>query len=68
MKHVCKNDVMRNLLIYLVVNGGLWILWYFQGAMEPAVGMPWPAFISLFWGMGLLVKAARHYFPCSKGE
>ena len=68
MKHVCCNDITRYFLTFIIVNVGLWALWYFQGAMEPPVGMPWPAYISLFWGMGLLIKAVRHHFPGSKCE
>lgn len=44
---------MWHLPIYLIVNGGLVILWLASGG-----GFPWPLFPIVFWGMGL----ATHYF------
>ncbi len=41
-----------HLVIYVVVNLGLVLIWYFAGD-----GFPWPVFPLVFWGIGL----ASHY-------
>lgn len=44
----------RHLATYLIVNGFLWALWWFtQEKSEMEYEMPWPAWSSLGWGIGL---------------
>jgi hypothetical protein len=45
-----------HLFTYMVVNGGLWLLWYFGNGYERN-GFPWPVFPMVGWGIGL----AFHY-------
>ncbi len=46
-----------HLIIYLIVNAGLWLLWYFTGGRTYGTGIPWPVWSTLGWGIGL----ASHY-------
>ena len=43
-----------HLLIYLLVNAGLWLLWYFTGARTYGTSIPWPAWSTFGWGIGLV--------------
>jgi hypothetical protein len=46
----------RHLAAYIIVNGFLWILWFFTLNHEDArdhMGLPWPAWSCLGWGIGL---------------
>ena len=35
--------------IYIVINVGLWLLWWIT---TPDI-FPWPFFVTLFWGIGI---------------
>lgn len=50
----------RHATTYLFVNAFLWILWYFT-IESYSRGIPWPAFASLGWGIGLLSHYLRVY-------
>lgn len=43
-----------HLVIYLLVNAGLWLLWYFTEGRTYGTGIPWPAWSTLGWGIGLV--------------
>lgn len=43
----------KQLYTYLIINVFLWLLWAFSGSDATAMGFPWPAFVSLGWGIGL---------------
>lgn len=47
----------RHLVTYVIVNGALWLLWYFTGADRYGSSLPWPIWSTLGWGIGL----ASHY-------
>lgn len=55
-----------HLLTYLIVNAGLWIIWYFTGARTYGGFVPWPAWSMFGWGIGLV----SHYISAyvSTGE
>jgi hypothetical protein len=46
-----------HLISYLVVNAGLWGLWFLTDR-NAGHGIPWPSWPALGWGIGL----AFHYF------
>ncbi len=53
-----------HLSTYLVVNLFLWALWYFSGnynAEHENVFLPWPAWVSLGWGIGVLLNFVGVY-------
>lgn len=48
----------RHLATYIIINGFLWLLWYFTaGNGDSYRGLPWPIWSTLGWGIGL----AFHY-------
>ena len=44
----------RHLATYLVINIFLWLIWWFTGEKNNNGGIPWPAWTSAGWGIGLL--------------
>lgn len=57
----------RNLFGYIVINLFLWAVWWFTAGadyFEDMKGIPWPAWVSLGWGMGI----AFHYFRAYHGS
>ena len=47
-----------HLMIYIVINAGLWALWYFTAPDQ----FPWPAFVTIFWGIGVVSHAIGTFF------
>jgi hypothetical protein len=47
-----KRDFIRNLVIFALVNGGLWAIWATNGA---DTGDLWPAFVTGIWAVLLLL-------------
>lgn len=43
-----------HLTTYLIVNGGLWLIWYFTGGRNDGGGLPWPVWGMFGWGIGLV--------------
>ncbi len=46
-----REDFRIHLLIYVLVNGFLWAIWF---TTDRTAGVPWPAFASIGWGIGLV--------------
>lgn len=44
-----REDLLGHIGAYIGVNAGLWSIFALTGA-----GFPWPIFVSLFWGIGLI--------------
>lgn len=44
----------RHLATYVVINVFLWVLWTLTGADRDGSGIPWPAWTTFGWGIGLL--------------
>lgn len=42
-----------HLITYLIINAGLWLIWYLTGARTYGNSIPWPAWSTLGWGIGL---------------
>lgn len=47
-----REDFRIHLLIYVLVNAFLWAIWFTTD--RPGGAVPWPAFASLGWGIGLV--------------
>jgi hypothetical protein len=47
-----RRDFQAHLVSYLVVNAALWGIWLVTGA-----GYVWPAWVTVFWAVGLLLNA-----------
>ena len=55
-----KRDFRTNLLVYLVVNIGLWTIWIVDSVAN-TWGFPWPIFPTVFWGLFVLGQANDTY-------
>jgi serine/threonine protein kinase len=49
-------DFLSHLAVFLGVNSGLWAIWLGSGGTADS-DFPWPAFVTLFWGIGLFFNA-----------
>lgn len=52
----------RHLFTYIIVNGFLWVIWFFTGASAPFKGAPWPLWPMAGWGVGLAFNFYSAYF------
>jgi hypothetical protein len=48
-----RQDFRAHLVVYVVVNGFLWLLW----ALTSSDAFPWPIFVTLGWGIGVVMNA-----------
>ncbi len=53
-----KRKFRRDVILYLLVNAGLWAIWAFNGADTDDL---WPAWVSGIWGVLLLLDAFKAY-------
>ena len=56
-----------HLVTYLVVNAGLWVLWALTNRHHYGE-IPWPAWTTVFWGFGLIMKGITAYGGPSTGQ
>lgn len=57
-----RAEFRKNLYSYLIINGMLWIIWWFTlGKNTGLTGWPWPAWVMLFWGVGILLQYVKAY-------
>lgn len=47
-----RRDFPLQLIPYVAVNVLVWAIWAFTDE-----GFPWPLFLTVFWGLGLLTQA-----------
>lgn len=50
-----------HLTTYLLVNAGLWAIWYFSGGRTYGTGLPWPVWPLFGWGIGLVSHYVSAY-------
>ncbi len=48
-----RSEFKKHALTYLIINLFLWGLWLFGGIKRGDYNFPWPAFVTLGWGIGL---------------
>lgn len=52
----------QNLASYLIINALLWgIWWYTQGRHSRNMDWPWPLWVMIFWGMGVIFNYLDAY-------
>lgn len=51
----------KHLSTYLIVNAFFWGIWFFTDGRTYGGLMPWPAWASLGWGIGLAFNYASAY-------
>jgi hypothetical protein len=54
-----KRAFLYNAFTYVVINVFLWLLWAFTNDGDG--GLPWPAWVTLGWGVGLAFQAWSAY-------
>jgi hypothetical protein len=58
-----KQDLGGHLLVYVLVNALVWTVWALTSS-----GFPWPALMSAFWGIGLVMNVWEVYGRRPIGE
>ena len=56
-----RADFQRSLVSYFVINTFLWIIWWFTSNTKNFHGIPWPAWVMLGWGLGLVFQYLAAY-------
>lgn len=54
----------KSLFTYVIVNLFLWAIWYFTDNTYEMMGrnsLPWPAWASLGWGLGIAIQYSGAY-------
>ena len=55
-----------HLVVYALVNGGLWLLWALTP--QPHGLLPWPVWSTAFWGVGLVLNGLAVYGDSGRGQ
>jgi hypothetical protein len=65
-----KREFKSALAAYVVVNAVLWLIWLLSDERGDANGIPWPLWVTAFWGMGMAISAWNVYGqrPISESE
>lgn len=56
-----RADLKAHVVVYVLFNLVVWGVWIVIGISSHS-WWPWPAFITLFWGIGLVMNAWDVYF------
>ena len=57
-----RADFQRSLASYFIVNAFLWIVWWFTTGRKVGFhGIPWPAWVMIGWGIGLVFQYLNAY-------
>lgn len=64
-----RRDLQTHALVYVLVNCIVWAVWAVVGLSSHS-WWPWPVFMTLFWGIGLVMNAWDVYFrrPITEDE
>jgi hypothetical protein len=65
-----RTKFQSHLIVYLLVNAGLWALWALlpEAHSHSHRELPWPIWTSVFWGIGLVLQGFAAYGPLNRGE
>jgi uncharacterized protein (DUF486 family) len=55
-----RANFQRSLVVYVVINAFLWFIWWYSGE-EGKSGMPWPVWVMVGWGIGLVFQYMNAY-------
>jgi hypothetical protein len=58
----------RHLATYLVINAFLWVIWFFTEGDRHRGGIPWPAWTTAGWGVGLFFQYINAYVSTGQGS
>ena len=57
-----RADFQRSLVSYFIVNAFLWFIWWFTtGRWGGNTDMPWPTWVMIGWGIGLVYQYLNAY-------
>ena len=54
-------EFKKHLITYIIINVFLWCLWLFTGSKYGNSIFPWPAFVTIGWGIGLVFNYIAAY-------
>jgi len=57
-----------HLASYIVINIFLWLVWAFTGSNEEGFGIPWPAWTTFGWGIGVMFHYLGTYVKTNSVE
>jgi hypothetical protein len=65
-----RRDFHTHLFVYCVVNAMVWAVWAFIGQTSGGYGYPWPAWMTVGWGLGVIMNAWDVYLrrPITEDE
>ncbi|MBE2228962.1 MAG: 2TM domain-containing protein [Ignavibacteria bacterium] len=56
-----RAEFKKHLLTYFIVNIFLWGIWLFNSIRHNDFDFPWPAFVTLGWGIGVAISYIAAY-------
>ncbi|MEZ4669335.1 MAG: protein kinase [Anaerolineae bacterium] len=59
-----RQGLIAHAIPYLMVNAMLWLIWLGSGVH---VGIPWPMWVTVFWGIGFFSHLASYYSKYGTG-
>ena len=66
-----RTKFQNHLVTYLVVTGGLWLLWALTAGVQELHShftLPWPIWSTVFWGVAVAMQGMAAYSPLNRGE
>ena len=57
-----RSGLLQHGIVYVAVNIMLWIIWLLTTG-----GFPWPLFVTVFWGIGMLSHLIDYYHNYGQG-
>ena len=63
-----RTKFQSHVVVYTLVNAGLWLLWALLPESHGRHELPWPLWTSLFWGLGLALQGFAAYSRLNGGE
>jgi len=65
-----RTKFQSHLVTYLLVNAGLWLLWAFTAwpLEHHRLGLPWPIWSTVFWGVAVVAQGLTAYGSHNRGE
>ena len=59
-KAKARSKFQAHVVSYVVINCGLWVLWALTDRRHDDL-VPWPVWVSVFWGIGLVMRGIAAY-------
>ena len=63
-----RTKFQSHLLVYAIVNAGLWALWFVLPESHSHRELPWPIWSTIFWGIGVALQGVGAYSNLNRGE